>query len=135
MAPRSCMRRCCPERWPTCRDRRTRLPRWPGDLPGSLELRSDTSDPSGPPKHAQGAQAVPAARLAGVPFQLEVDGTRMRVLERPASRRVPLGLDDVEGFGDAFVGSDGGAAQVIEAPQDVVVPPRRKRDPGPFRFD
>jgi len=52
-------------------------------------------------------------------------------LERPPAVGVALGRDQVDRLGHALVGRDAGAAQVLEPPQHIVVPPRRKAEARP----
>src|SRR4051812_8830920 len=75
-----------------------------------------------PAQHPKRSQRVPAARLAGASFHLEVDRTRMRILERPAPVIKTLALHQIDRVGDALVRCDARAAQVVESPQNVVVP-------------
>ena len=53
------------------------------------------------------------------------------VLERPSPVLLPLLRHQLDGLGDAFVGFDAGAAQVVQTPQHVVVPRGRKRELRP----
>src|SRR5262249_48075912 len=46
-----------------------------------------------------------------------------------------LPRDELDGLGDAGIGGDVGAAQVVQAPEDVVVPARRVGELRPFRAD
>src|SRR3954452_25457196 len=79
-----------------------------------------------PAQHAKRSQRIPAARLAGASFHLEVDRTRMRVLEWPAPVTMTLAVHQIDRVDDALVRCDARPAQVVESPQDVVVPSRRK---------
>src|SRR5665213_1758044 len=80
-----------------------------------------------PVQHAERAKGVPAARLAGVAFHLEVHRTRVRILERPSPVRVTLLRHQRDRLGGALVWHDARSAQVVETPQDVVVPASGKR--------
>src|SRR6185369_6578442 len=88
-----------------------------------------------PAEHAQRAEGVPPAGLALAVLHLDVNLARVDVLERPPAVRIPMALDDADGLGDALVGLDPRVAQVIEAAQDVVVPPGRERELEPARVD
>src|SRR5258707_310155 len=59
----------------------------------------------------------------------------MRVLERPTPVFVALLPHQIDRLGHALVGRDAGAPQVVQSPQDVVVPARGERNLGPRRFD
>ena len=80
----------CPEQ--TAEPEHASILRSPGErrcaegYPGALE----TCHSRGvcPAQHAKRSKRVPAARLAGAAFHLEVHRTRMRVLERPAPEAV-----------------------------------------------
>ena len=82
----------CPEQ--TAEPEHASILRFPGErrcaegYPGALE----TCHSRGvcPAQHAKRSKRVPAARLAGAAFHLEVHRTRMRVLERPAPEVVAL---------------------------------------------
>src|SRR2546423_9668271 len=80
-----------------------------------------------PAQHTERSKGVPAARLAGAAFHLEVHRTRMRVLERPPPVLVALLRHQIDRLGDALVWREARSAQVVESPQDVVVPARGKR--------
>src|SRR5438309_11898066 len=83
---------------------------------------SEASRRTRPAQHAERSKGVPAARLAGATFHLEVHGARMRVLERPTPVLVALLPYQIDRFGHAVVGRDAGPPQVVQSPQDVVVP-------------
>src|SRR2546427_4076024 len=89
--------------------------------------KSEASKRTRPAQHAERPKGVPAARLAGAAFHLEVHRTRMRVLERPSPVLVTLPRYQIDRLGDALVGREARPAQVVEPPQDVVVPARGKR--------
>jgi hypothetical protein len=59
-----------------------------------------------------------------------VHPTRIRVLERPMSVFVALLSHQIDRLSHAFVGCDAGPPQVVQAPQDVVVPARGERNLG-----
>src|SRR5260370_26831305 len=80
-----------------------------------------------PAQHAERSKGVPAARLAGAAFHLEVHRPRMGVLERPTPVFVALLPHQIDRLGHALVASDAGPPQVVQSPQDVVVPSRGKR--------
>ena len=48
---------------------------------------------------------------------------------------VPLFLYQIDGLGNALVGFDAGSPQIIQTPQDVVVPASRKRKLRPVGID
>src|SRR5262245_44929587 len=52
-------------------------------------------------------------------------------LQRPPAVAVALCLDECDRFGHALVWGGIGSAQVLQSPQHVVVPPRRKSEAGP----
>src|SRR5437764_12557288 len=81
-----------------------------------------TSIAFGPAQHAERPKGVPAARVAGAAFHLEVHRTRMRVLERPSAVFVAFLRYQIDGLGDALVRREARSAQVVERPQNVVVP-------------
>ena len=58
----------------------------------------------------------------------------MRVLERPTPVSVALLPHQIDRLGHALVGCDAGPPQVVQSPQDVVVPARGERSLGPSRF-
>src|SRR5207302_5446195 len=73
-----------------------------------------------PIQNAHRAKRVPAARLA-LPFvHFEIDRTRMRILQGPASVFGSLALDKLDRLGDPLVRLDARAAQVVEPAQHVV---------------
>ena len=51
-------------------------------------------------------------------------------LERPPAVGIALGRDQLDRLGHPLVGRDAGAAQVLQPPQHVVVPPRREGETG-----
>src|SRR5436190_1261985 len=87
-----------------------------------------------PAQNANGSQRVPAARFTGAALQLDVRRTRMRVLERPAALLVALRSHQLDGLGRAPVGGDAGPPQVVQTPEDVVVPARGERQLRPGRL-
>ena len=100
---------------------------------GSPALKFEVSSGIRPAQHAERSKGVPAARLAGAAFHLEVHRTRMRILERPTPVFVALLPHQIDCLGDALVGCDAGPSQVVQSPQDVVVPARGERNLGPCR--
>src|SRR5262245_37357125 len=75
-----------------------------------------------PAQHPHGAERVPATRLASPAFQVSVDRVGVRLIEQPAPVRSPFVRHQSGRLGNAFIGFDAGAAQVVEASQHVVVP-------------
>ena len=59
----------------------------------------------------------------------------MEQVKRPSPVLVAALNYDFDGFADAAVGLDSRIPQVIEAPQDVVVPERREREAEPAFVD
>src|SRR5260370_23404388 len=53
-------------------------------------------------------------------------------LQRPQPIAVVLRCDQLDSLGHPFIVRNAGAAQVLESPQHVVVPPRRKRETRPL---
>src|SRR2546427_3428618 len=95
---------------------------------GSARVRkSEASKRTRPAQHAERSKGVPAARLAGAAFHLEVHRTWMRILERPSPVLVALLRHQIDRLGDALVWREARFAQVVEPPQDVVVPASGKR--------
>src|SRR4051812_38487771 len=88
----------------------------PNRLPGSA------SELGVPVQHPQGAECVPAAGLTGALLHVEVDLTGVWVLERPSPLAIPLFLDQSDGLHDPSVRFDPGSPQIVQTPQDVVVP-------------
>ena len=76
-----------------------------------------------PVQHSQGAQGIPPARLALALVGLDRHDARIPNLQRPPAVDIAFGRDQVDCLGDAFVGGNAGAAQVLESTQHVVVPP------------
>src|SRR5437870_2846314 len=109
-----------------------RVPSGSARVPGSARVRkSEASKRTRPAQHAERSKGVPAARLAGAAFHLEVHRTWMRILERPSPVLVALLRHQIDRLGDALVWREARSAQVVEPPQDVVVPARGKRTLGP----
>lgn len=79
----------------------------------------------------QRTQGVPAARLPRLPVHRDRDAARVRVLDHPATVGPAGGPDDRDRLGRPRVRVGACGAQVVEAPQDVVVPVRREREPQP----
>ena len=59
----------------------------------------------------------------------------MEEVERPAPVLVAALDHDFDGFTNAAIGLDSRIPQVVEAPQDVVVPERREREAEPAFVD
>src|SRR5262245_37219702 len=86
-----------------------------------------------PAEHTQRAEGVPSAWPAFALVHLDRHPAGVLRLERPSAAGVALRHDQIDGFGHAGVWPDPSAAEVLEAPQHVVVPPRRKSEAGPHR--
>src|SRR5439155_7035285 len=101
-----------------------------GTLPGAVgaSLRTGLFVPA---EDAQGAEGVPPARPAPALVRLDRHPAGVPGLERPPAVGVALRRDQLDRLGHALVGRDAGAAQVLQPPQHVVVPPRREREAGP----
>src|SRR6267143_6799031 len=68
---------------------------------GAARVRkSEASKRTRPAQHAERPKGVPAARLAGAAFHLEVHRTRMRILERPSPCLVTLLRHQIDRLGD-----------------------------------
>ena len=68
----------------------------------------------GPTQHSQGPERSPPARPAGAAFHLEVDRSRVRILERPTAKPISLVRDQIDGLGGAIVGFDAGSPQMVQ---------------------
>src|SRR5437870_8593712 len=101
-----------------------------GTLPGAVgaSLRTGLFVPA---EDAQGAEGVPPARPALALVRLYRHPAGVPGLERPPAVAIALRRDQKRRFGHALVGRDAGAAQVVQPPQHVVVPPGREGEPGP----
>src|SRR3989442_7899314 len=86
-----------------------------------------------PSQDAQGTECVPAARRSSPTFHVEVNPALVRLIERPSPVLVSTPCHEVDGFVGPFIGLDAGLPQVVQAPQDVVVPTSRKRESCPTR--
>src|SRR5260221_8335303 len=84
-----------------------------------------------PAEDAQGAEGVPPARPALALVRLDRHPAGVLDLERPPAVAIALRRDQKGRLGHALVGRDAGAAQVVQPPQHVVVPPRREGEAGP----
>src|SRR5579863_7601777 len=84
-----------------------------------------------PLQHSQGAQGIPAAWPALAVVDLQRHPAAIPGLERPSTLIVALRCDDLDRLGDAFVRLHAGAPQVLEPPQQVVMPPRWKGEARP----
>src|SRR6266700_1987018 len=88
-----------------------------------------------PTQDSESAQCVPTAcsAYAGLHLQWNIFG--MKEVERPAPVLVAALNHGFDGFPDAAVGFDSRIAQIIESPQNVVVPKRRKGEAQPAFVD
>src|SRR5438093_13354271 len=89
--------------------------------------------PCKPAQDSQGTECVPAARRSSRTFHVEVDLALMGLSERPSPVLVSTPCHQVDGFVGPFIGLHAGPAQVVQAPQDVVMPTSRKRESCPTR--
>src|SRR5579885_1873320 len=92
-------------------------------MTGPRELRPSSP---GPAKHPQGAESVPAARPSLALVDLDRHHAGVPRLEQPPAVLVALGCDQLDRLGHSFVGGDASAAQVLEPPEHIVVPPGRE---------
>ena len=133
-SPSSC--RCSTPTTPN-RTRSKATPRRRGPELGGVRTRPPGDVGRAGPRRRQDPPAQRSTRSArrvfqrlGSParaFHLEVRRTRMRVLERPSPLLVALLRHQIDRLGHALVGRDARPPQVVEPPQDVVVPARGKR--------
>jgi hypothetical protein len=72
--------------------------------------------------------------MAGSAFQV-VDCIAVRLMEQPAPIGLPTFRHEPDDFGNSFIRFDAGATKVVQAPQHVVVPEGRKREPRPLGVD
>src|SRR5436190_3806978 len=86
-----------------------------------------------PPQDSQGTECVPPARRPSLAFHVEVDLALMGLIEGPSSVLVSTPYHQVDGFVRPFIGLHARLSQVLQAPQDVVVPTRWKRESCPTR--
>src|SRR5258706_11184457 len=84
-----------------------------------------------PAEDAQGAEGVPPARPALALVRLDRHPAGVLDFEWPPAVAVALRRDHLDRLGQALVGRDAGAAQVVQPPQHVVVPPGREGEAGP----
>ena len=100
----------------------------PGDRVMNLLLRVV------PAENSQSAERVPAARLADGFGERKREGFGVGIVEEPAPVGLALGLDEVEGFGEARVGrrfrfgAEAGGAEIVESAKNVVVVARGKSE-------
>src|SRR5438067_1287563 len=78
-----------------------------------------------PPEHTHGPEGVPPAWYAFALVHRKVRPAGMGILEGPAAIRIALGLDQVDRLGHPLIRNGAGRAQVVEAPEHIVVPVRR----------
>lgn len=88
-----------------------------------------------PAEHPQGAECDPPARPALAVVDLDRHAAGVPDLDWPPAVAIALRGDQLDRLGHALVGRHAGAAQVIEAAQHVVVPPRREGKAGPGVVD
>src|SRR5712692_7387388 len=98
--------------------------------PTSPPRRAATERPTGlrssggamlvPVQHPHRAESVPAAGLALTFIHLEVDRTRVRILQGPASVFGSLALDEIDRLGPPVVRFDARTLHVLEPAQNVV---------------
>src|SRR2546430_13406172 len=86
-----------------------------------------------PPQDSQGTECVPAACRSPPAFHVEVDLALMGLSERPSPVLVSTPHHQVDGFVGPFIGLHASPSQVVQAPQDVVVPTSRTRESCPTR--
>src|SRR3954470_19023241 len=84
-----------------------------------------------PAENAQRPQGVPAARSAVAVLEREMDLARMGVLEQPPPVRLLLGPQHVDRLVHARIRGIAGRAEVLQAPQHVVVPAGREGEVQP----
>ena len=87
-----------------------------------------------PLQHPQCTERVPAARRAEA-LQFQVRLALVGVLQRPTAVGTPARADDAHGFSETPIARRVDGLEVVERSQDVVVPPRREREPLEFRLD
>src|SRR5437773_2549221 len=82
--------------------------------------------PIPPLQHPQGAEGVPAAGGADA-LHLEIGLSLVPVLQRPAAVLALAAADEVDRLGEARVAGRLDGLEIIEGPEHVIVPARRKR--------
>lgn len=87
-----------------------------------------------PLEHAEGAKCVPATGGADF-FHLEKNCARVTILQKPASVGLSPFADDLDSLLQAIIAFSVAVPEIVERPEDVVVPPGRKREPRPRRLD
>jgi len=101
---------------------------WAGDRAMNLLLRVV------PTENSQGAERVPAARLADGFGERKREGFGVGIVEEPAPVGLPFGLNEAEAFGQARVGQrfrfgvEAGGAEIVESAKNVVVVARGKSE-------
>src|SRR5437899_1096556 len=83
-----------------------------------------------PAEDAQAPEGVPPARTALALVDLDRHPAGVPGLERPPAVAVALRRDQLDRLGHALVGRNASAAQVLQPPQRIVVPPRREGEAG-----
>src|SRR5713226_4695510 len=86
-----------------------------------------------PAQDSQGTECVPAARRSSPTFHVEVDLALMGLSERPSPVLVSTPCHQVDGFVGPFIGLHARISQVVQTPEDVVMPTSRKRESCPTR--
>ena len=86
-------------------------------------------------EHAEGAQGVPAAGVADGGLEDHRHRLAVAQVQGPAAVLVAALLDDLDRLGEARVGGDAGAAQVVQAAQDVIVIAGREGEARPAAVD
>src|SRR5713101_3589482 len=86
-----------------------------------------------PAQDSQGTECVPAARRSSPTFHVEVDLALMGLSERPSPVLVSTPCHHFDGFVGPFIGLHARLSQVVQTPEDVVMPPSRKRKSCPAR--
>src|SRR5262245_26464660 len=87
-----------------------------------------------PFEHPQRAQSIPTAGRTEA-FQFEVRLALVAVLQGPKAVR-PLAIThDVDGLGETPVARRADGLEIVESPENVVVPPRRESESKEYRLD
>src|SRR5579871_1516888 len=85
-----------------------------------------------PVQYPQGAQSVPSARLSLAFVHLDGHHAGILGLQRPPPIAVTLRCDQRDSLGHPFIVGNAGAAEILESPQHVIVPPGRERETRPL---
>src|SRR6185312_9111575 len=85
-----------------------------------------------PIQHPQGAQSIPAARPSLALVRRDRHPAGILGLQGPSAAFVTLRGYERDRLGNTLVGHRLGATKIVEAPQDVVMPPRRKGEATPL---